>query len=117
MSRAQGRWAEDIALDHLRSRGLALVARNYRWRGGELDLVCLDRAVLAFVEVRYRQQGAMVGAAESVDARKQRKLRTTASHFLATHREHAERVCRFDVVSVSGSEQAPRVDWLEDAFE
>ena len=74
-------------------------------------------AVLAFVEVRYRRQGAMVGAAESIDARKQRKLRTTASHFLATHREHAERVCRFDVVSVSGSEQAPQVDWLEGAFD
>ena len=117
MSRGQGHWAETVALEHLEAQGLTLIERNYSCRRGELDLICLDGSVMAFVEVRYRRRGALVDAIDSIGDSKICKIRTTAVHFLTTHAQHAERVCRFDVVTVSGPGNAPSVDWIKDAFE
>lgn len=117
MSRSRGQWAETMALGHLRAQGLIVVERNYSCRRGELDLICLDGPELAFVEVRYRQPGALVDALESIDEQKMARIRTAATHFLNARSEHATRVCRFDVVTVSGTQTAPSIDWLKDAFE
>ena len=112
----RGAWAEERALDYLKSRGLTPVTRNYRCRHGEIDLVMRDRAVLVFAEVRYRRESAWVDGADSVDGAKQRRLLASAEHFLAHHRgEDGE--CRFDVVSVSGDDPAPDFDWIQDAFQ
>lgn len=113
----RGAWAEDVALETLVRQGLALVARNYRCRHGEIDLIMLSGTELVMVEVRYRRAGGLVDGAESVDDVKQHRLLATAEHFLQRHRRHAERSCRFDVVSVSGDAGEPRVEWLADAFQ
>ena len=122
MSRAspttdRGNWAEGVALNSLIREGLSLVTRNYRCRHGEIDLIMTHDTELILVEVRYRRAGALVDGAESVDAGKQRRLTATTEHFLQRHRKYSEHTCRFDVVSVSGSEDAPRVDWITDAFQ
>jgi putative endonuclease len=107
-----GAQAEQLACTHLERSGLRLVARNYRCPRGEIDLVMDDRGTLVFVEVRYRRSDAFGSAAESVDRRKQARLRAAAAHYLLTH--NLELPCRFDVVALSG---APvRVEWLRDAF-
>ena len=49
---------ESVALTYLRSQGLRLIARNYRCKAGEIDLVMLDGATLAIIEVRYRSSAA-----------------------------------------------------------
>lgn len=114
MARTQqlGDAAEAHAVAHLQRAGLHLVERNYRCRGGEIDLVMRDGDQLVFVEVRYRSRAGFGGAAASVDGRKQQRLITAASHYLQQRRVNC--ACRFDVVAIDG--QAHRIDWLRDAF-
>lgn len=112
----RGADAEDAALAHLQSRGLELVQRNYRCAAGELDLIMLERGKLVFVEVRYRHSDRFGGAAHSVDAAKQRKLRRAGESFLQTRAGLQFTACRFDVVAVSGPGPAYPIDWISDAF-
>ncbi|MET0718760.1 MAG: YraN family protein [Pseudoxanthomonas sp.] len=119
--KTRGDRAESAARDELVRAGLREVAANVRYRGGELDLVMLDRSgregdILVFVEVRYRQSRAFGGGAASVDAGKRRRLVHAAQLFLGEHRQYANVACRFDVVEAQGDPQAPRITWLRDAF-
>ncbi|MFT4196378.1 MAG: YraN family protein [Pseudoxanthomonas sp.] len=118
---ARGRAAEAAARALLERAGLAAVAANANFRGGELDLVMLDRDArggpeLVFVEVRYRGSPHFGGGAASVDAFKQRRLVRAAQAFLAAHPHYAALPCRFDVVAASGDPAAPALDWQRDAF-
>lgn len=112
----QGREAEDRACAHLRRQGLKLVERNYRAPFGEIDLIMEQQDVVVFVEVRYRHSEDYGGPAETVDARKQARLRATAAHFLQRHQRAAKRPCRFDVVAVTGKGEGERILWLRNAF-
>jgi len=119
--RARGSRAEAAARDALVAEGLREVAANANYRGGELDLVMLDRSAregttLVFVEVRYRRSGAFGGGAASVDPGKRRRLVHAAQLFLASHRQYADCPCRFDVVQADGDPMAPTITWLKDAF-
>lgn len=116
--KATGDAAEAQALRWLQSRGLALVARNYRVdrgpsaRGGEVDLIVRERdGTLVFVEVRARADARHGGAAASVGAAKQRRLMYAAQHYLM--RLATPPPCRFDVVAVEGDE----VQWIQAAFD
>lgn len=103
--------AEDRALAYLQDRGLSLVARNFRCRAGELDLVMRDGAALVFVEVRQRADARHGGAADSVTPAKQARLLRAAQMFL--QRERSLPPCRFDVVAIDGD----RLDWIRDAIQ
>lgn len=114
----RGGWAEDLAQGFLQRKGLALLARNYRCRFGEIDLIMQERDTMVFVEVRYRARTDFGCGAESVDWRKQRKLVATARHYLRSHsRGSSIPVCRFDVVALSSVGQSPTVSWIRNAFE
>lgn len=118
--KTRGNLAESAARDALLRAGLREVASNANYRGGELDLVMLDRGrdgdTLVFVEVRYRSSAAFGGGAASVDVGKRRKLVHAAQSFLGQHRQYGNLPCRFDVVEADGDPQAPRINWLRDAF-
>ncbi len=116
MTVSAGRWAEDLALSHLRRQGLSLEDRNYRCRRGEIDLIMADGATLVFVEVRYRARSNFGDGSQSIDRRKQRRIVFTAQHYLQRHPRAASRPCRFDVVSVSGTE-GNAVHWIPNAFD
>ena len=114
---ATGAAAEDLALAWLQQRGLRLMQRNYRVargpgaRGGEIDLILLDRdGTLVFCEVRARAGARHGGAAATVGAAKQRALVFAAQHFLLTLPHLPP--CRFDVVAIDGGQ----VTWLRGAF-
>jgi putative endonuclease len=107
-----GAAAEDLAAAYLERHGLAILARNYRCRGGEVDLVARDGATLVFVEVRYRRSAAFGGAAASVDARKQARILHAARHYLGARDDVA---CRCDVLALDALEPA-RIEWIKDAF-
>lgn len=107
---------ERLAQRDLERAGLRLRASNVRYRFGEIDLVMDDGDVLAFVEVRYRRGHGFGDGADSVDARKRARLVRAASAYLAANPRLARRPCRFDVVSMSGSEDQPRIEWIRDAF-
>lgn len=106
---------EDLALRYLQSRGLELVERNVRAKGGELDLVMRDpSATLVIVEVRKRAHSAFGTAAESVDARKQRRIVQAARALLARRPELARLPARFDVIALDADD---RIDWIQAAFD
>lgn len=109
-----GREGEDFACAVLRRGGLRVLQRNYRVRGGEVDIVAQDGDVLVFVEVRRRACAAWGGAAASVGARKRARLVCAARHFLARAGvAAAQSACRFDVVAIDGT----RLRWIRAAFD
>jgi putative endonuclease len=115
--RAAGAAFEQRACHELERAGLRALARNYTTRHGELDLVMRDGDTVVFVEVRYRVRAGHGDAAASVTRAKQQKLIRTAQLWLAAHAQHANRPCRFDVVSYDGPVAEARMHWLKGAFE
>ena len=100
----------------LEARGYRILARQYRCRWGELDLVAWDPAgVLCFVEVKTRSPGAIAAARESVTPAKQRRLRTAAGYYLAE--KELDCPCRFDVAEVWAREDGWHVKYIMSAFE
>lgn len=112
-----GKQVESLACEHLQQQGLQLVDRNFRSRQGELDLVMQEGATLVFVEVRYRRNARFGSGADSVTRTKQDKLVKTALYYLQHHPRYAHWQTRFDVVSVSTSNQQPHFEWIKDAFQ
>lgn len=106
-----GASAEERAASHLARNGLAILARNFRTRLGEIDVIAQEGDVVVFVEVRMRASRSFGGALESITLQKQRRIRAAASQFLQKLRWMPR--CRFDVVLLEGDE----VRWLRAAFE
>ena len=115
-TRHSGDTAERLAEKYLGEQGLKLVARNYRCRYGEIDLIMQERDVTVFVEVRLRRtrgEHDFGGAAASIGPRKQARIIAAAQHYLAGMKQLPP--CRFDAVllnQLTGS----RIEWLRDAF-
>jgi len=112
-----GRRAEALAADHLKARGLELIAANFRARVGELDLVMAEQGVLVVVEVRCRERGALVSPAESITAGKRRRIIRATRYFLLRHRQYADWPVRFDVVEVTAAAAGPALHWIRAAFD
>jgi putative endonuclease len=102
---------EDRAAEWYRQAGYDVVARNWRCRNGELDLVVRNRQAVVFCEVKTRTSDRFGIPAEAVTPAKQRRIRALAVQFLQAEPQPAPHI-RFDVVSVVGD----RVDVLEAAF-
>lgn len=116
-SRSKGAWYERQAQSYLEKQGLQLVEANYNIRGGELDLIMRHGEELVFVEVRYRQSKEFGGAAASITASKQAKIRRTTLHYLQSRRLSPDRTfCRFDVIAISGEHPDIELDWIRNAF-
>ena len=110
-----GNKAEQKALCFLVRKGLKPVARNFRCRGGEIDLIMLHDTCLTFIEVRYRKSAQFSAPAPTVDVHKQRKIVRTAAMFLARKQHYASHTMRFDVVAIAGDENGA-IEWIQDAF-
>jgi putative endonuclease len=115
-TRSIGQRGEDVAARHLELHGLTLLERNYRCRGGEIDLVMLDGGTLVLVEVRLRSSGQFGGAAASVGPRKQRRFALAARHLMLTRPDLRALPVRFDVVALDGAGGSARIEWIRDAF-
>jgi putative endonuclease len=107
--------AEQKALSFLICEGLRPVTRNFRSRGGEIDLIMLHGDCLTFVEVRYRTSSRFSAPALTVDGRKQRKILRTAAMFLAKERRYSRHTVRFDVVAIADGLDGD-IEWIQDAF-
>ena len=110
------RW-EDAVLGHLQRAGLALLARNFTCRYGEIDLIMRDRDQIAFIEVRYRGNDLHGDGTVSVGAGKRTKLVRAASIYLQQNPMLAAMTCRFDVVGCSGTPVKPVFEWTRGAFD
>lgn len=114
----RGQWGEAQALQHLRQRGYAILATNYRKRFGEVDIIARDGDTLVFIEVKYRSHGGFGSPLEAVDGRKQQRLCRVAAEYLQSHRlgEHS---ARFDVIAVSPGREGEGavIDHIANAFD
>ncbi len=108
---ARGRRAEDAAAEYLQTIGWRVLARNWRDRRGELDIVAVDGDSLVIVEVRSRSSARFGTAAESVDARKRARLVATGGR--CVHQLEWKGPWRIDVVTfdpaAAGSTQLQHV--------
>jgi putative endonuclease len=113
---ALGEQGESLAVRALEREGYAVLARRYRTRLGEIDIIARDGRCLVFIEVKARQHHRCGRPDEQITARKQRKIVAIARVFLACTHVRAES-CRFDVVSVSLDGGHPRVEIIRNAFD
>ena len=114
-----GAWGEALAAEYLRKKRYQLVASGYRSRYGEIDLIVQNKQFLVFVEVKLRRSDRFAKAFEYVDQRKQARLRSTASVYLAQN--PTELQPRFDVVEIYAPQGTatirPVIHHMESAFE
>ncbi len=114
---AEGQRAERAARSHLERSGLRTLCRNFRGRFGEIDLIMQDGPVIAFVEVRYRSSAGKLDPAETIDRRKCERIVKTAMQYMQTLKNPDQHHYRFDVITLTGSADAPSIDWIRDAFQ
>jgi len=117
MTTAQfGRWAETLAGNYLKKNGMKILAKNYRTKSGELDLIARDKETIVFIEVK---------AARDVDAEpelkvnqsKRRKIIQAAKNYIAS-RNLYDSPSRFDIVTVQYNEKGePQIQHEENAFD
>jgi len=114
-----GAWGEERAAEFLRQKHYTLVAAGYYCKFGEIDLIVKDRKYLVFVEVKLRKNAKFARALEHVDRKKQDRLRTTASMYLAENPTRLQP--RFDVIEIYAPQGIqtpdPEIYHLEDAFQ
>jgi putative endonuclease len=110
-----GQNGEAAAERWLRRQGLTILARGFRARCGEIDLIARDGPVVVFVEVKTRSGCGFGRPADAVTALKRRRMARVASLYLA-QLGSADRACRFDVVEVIPGEAAWRIRHIPDAF-
>jgi len=109
---------ENLAAGELAALGYVIVARRYRTRFGEIDIIARDRATMVFVEVRRKSGGGYGAAAESVTRDKQRRVVRMAVDYLARNDLYDKCAVRFDVVAIDDQDgEPPRVTLIRAAFD
>jgi putative endonuclease len=114
---SSGKRGEDLACEALTRHGYAVLARRYRTRFGEIDIICEHRGAIVFVEVKARRTDRRGRAAESIPIWKRRRIAAMALDYLAWSGRMEQR-CRFDVVAIDGLDtSAMTIRIIESAFE
>jgi putative endonuclease len=112
-----GKLGENLACAALKERGYAIIARRYRTKLGEIDIIARDGVTTVFIEVKSRAGDEFGGGAAAVTAWKQRKVALMAMDFLARHRLE-DTPSRFDVVTIDVADRtSPQVEIYTNAFE
>jgi putative endonuclease len=114
----RGREGEDAAAQYLSERGVEVLARNVRYKDGELDLVCRDGTAVVFVEVKWRRNAERGTAAEGVTPRKRMRIVRAARRWLLENPKATKastREVRFDVVAIE--EEPFAIEWIAGAFD
>ncbi len=112
-----GKRGENIACAELARRGYAILARGYRSRFGEIDIVSRDGETIVFVEVKARRTAHRGTAAEQIPFWKRRRITAMALDYLSSTRQLHRRY-RFDVVAIDeAGSPAPRIRLISNAFQ
>jgi putative endonuclease len=111
-----GKHGENLACEELERRGYAIVARRYRRRGGEIDIIAMDGPTVVFVEVKMRSGTEFGTGADAVTLIKRRRMTAIATDFLARH-GLLGRPCRFDVVSIGSGAGEVAIEVYANAFD
>lgn len=120
-NKPKGNFVETQAAAYLSREGYEILARNYAYHGGELDIVAKDGETIVFVEVKSVWNAGEGNPAARVNATKQKKIWQTACHFLYTKKEHApkgfDQPCRFDVLTARMYVKPVQFTHFKNAFE
>jgi putative endonuclease len=115
--RAAGLAAEERACGHLAGEGFAVLERNFRAPGGEIDIVARRGDLLVFVEVRSREDSGFGSPEETVDRRKRLRVVAAARRYLSTAPPDSWREARFDVIAVEGEGETASLRHYPAAFD
>ena len=109
-----GEKGEAIALDYLQKKGYAILARNYRFKRWEIDIVAEKDNLVVIVEVKTRHSRFMAGPEQTVTRAKQKSIVKTAHEFMVESERDNE--VRFDIISILLNDYELDLEHLEDAF-
>ena len=110
-----GAWGEELVATWYLEHGYAIVARNWRCRQGEIDIIASSGSVLVICEVKTRANADFGSPASAVDVNKQQRLRRLAAHWLSENPNSRVSV-RFDVAAVIGPKDKVTLEVIEAAF-
>jgi len=114
-SKKLGNRGEDLAFEFLKNQGLEIIARNYRNKIGEIDIICREADIFVFIEVKTKMGNQLGSPEEMVGYRKQKKLKEiTQMYFMENEIEPNYRI---DVIAVDFSHIPPKINWLKSAVE
>ena len=99
----RGRKGEEQAAAALEAAGMKIIARNFRSKHGEIDIVALNGETIVFVEVKTWSTFGLEDLQYGLDVKKQRKIIKTAKYFLCENRKYSRMAIRFDVVFVKNN--------------
>jgi putative endonuclease len=111
-----GIMGEDLACAELERRGYAILARRYRCRSGEIDIVAREGRTTVFVEVKTRDGHAFGSGADAINWVKRRRIVACAAGYLARN-GLVDRECRFDVVAIDLTGSVPAIEVYRSAFD
>lgn len=111
-----GKTGEEEAADFLKENGYKIIARNYKTRLGEIDIIAYDEDTVCFVEVKTRNSERFGLPQEAVSRIKQRQIAKAALCFIK-EKDLFNRKARFDVVSISYAQIPPKINLIKNAFE
>ena len=95
---------EDLACERLEAEGMQILARNYRVRIGEIDIIARDQEELVFIEVKYRSSLDYGGAEYAIPPAKQRTIRRVAAWYMSQNHIRPDSFCRFDAILIDGED-------------
>jgi len=111
-----GKFGEESAIDLLKTNGYRILARNYKTKLGEIDIIARDKDTVCFVEVKTRHSDRFGLPQEAISRPKQRHIAKVALMFLKENNLLDKRA-RFDVISIMHSEDTSKLDLIKNAFE
>ena len=115
LRKKKGDHAEQLVCQYLLDNGFVIVARNYRKRYGEIDIIAKKIDLLVFVEVKRRDNN-QIDPFEIIVSNKQRKIISVAKEFLSTHTDTITHICRFDVALVENKNNNLQIRYIANAF-
>ncbi len=111
-----GNEGETLATEFLRKQGFTIIAKNYKTRIGEIDIIAKDGDTIVFVEVKTRSDDSFAAPYESVNTVKRQKMKNVALLFLQKQKQ--EMPSRFDIISITFLKGGhPAIHHIRDAFE
>ncbi len=115
--RVIGDFYENLACDFIEEHGGRIIERNFRALRGEIDIIAYDGRYLCFIEVKYRANDRCGGPEAAVNFKKQKQICRISNFYLISKFKSLEIPIRYDVLALSGAEDAVVIRWHKNAFE
>lgn len=110
--RAIGSQYESLARTYLEKNNYKVICQNYRTKIGEIDIIARNENYLCFIEVKYRDEKSLATGLYAVDKAKQKTIYNVAKMYMLENKIDDDTACRFDVISVDGSD----IELIKNAF-